>query len=443
MYKRDLVSRKSRFAVLGAVAGLLVCQSAQAAPNGSKIAYMSTKAGWAVHTVGTDGLGDQRLTNTPGSAFDGEPDWSPDGQRIAYVCGNFEVCVMNADGSGQAKLTSTQTSWPTTFSYELDPVWSPDGTRIAFASNRDLTRYDIFVASADGSSVTRLGGTAADDTQPSWSPDGSQIVFASEATGNGDLYVMNADGSGIRRLTTKKTIESNPDWSPDGTQIAFELLENGQTDLAVVRPDGTGRRRLTKTPSEDDDPAWSPDGTQLVFSSDSSGNWDVFLRLPGGRQRLTNGLTAEFAPSWQPAPTAGLEAKVALTPPTTPTDDARVVAEFMRWDSQILGESTGIFAGTTFAAVKMSATACRKDASRAKRVLTALHPVTPRGQQVRRRSLQSFAVAHAFSSHIEAGLTLLQQGKRKQASFYIFLGALERLAWDTAASSAYQATRLP
>jgi dipeptidyl aminopeptidase/acylaminoacyl peptidase len=58
--------------------------------------------------------GDTRLTNNP--ATDSEPTWSPNGTQIAFVSdrdGNFEIYKMNADGTGQTRLThngrSTQT----------------------------------------------------------------------------------------------------------------------------------------------------------------------------------------------------------------------------------------------------------------------------------------------------------------------------------------------
>ena len=289
------VSRSIRFAVPTAVAALLLCQGAQATPNGSRIAFTSTKGGWAAHTIGVDGLGDQRLTNTPGAAFEGDADWSPDGTRLAYVCGNFELCVMNADGSGQAKLTPATTSWPAAFDFEVDPAWSPDGARIAFASNSGLTRYDIFVASADGSSVARLGGTAADDSQPSWSPDGGQIAFTSQATGDGDLYVMNADGSNVRRLTKRKERDGNPDWSPDGTQIVFELTRTARPTWASYDPTGPGSVALTKTSSQEVDSAWSPTARDSHSRPTRAAIWDVFLQVPGGQARLTDGLAGELA----------------------------------------------------------------------------------------------------------------------------------------------------
>ena len=59
-----------------------------------------------------------------------EPDWSPNGAKIAFVRiatgfvdGPRRLLVMNADGSGQQVLRQSGVSSPT---------WSPDGTRIAF-----------------------------------------------------------------------------------------------------------------------------------------------------------------------------------------------------------------------------------------------------------------------------------------------------------------------
>src|SRR2546422_7198617 len=95
---------------------------------------------------------------------------------------------MNADGSGQTKLTSN-------FSADYMSVWSPDDQRIAFVSERDGSPQ-IYVMNGDGSNPTRLTQGGAVDVLPTWSPDGRRIAFQTNREGNNEIYEMNADGSG-------------------------------------------------------------------------------------------------------------------------------------------------------------------------------------------------------------------------------------------------------
>jgi len=72
------------------------------------------------------------------------------------------------------------------------PPPSPD--MIAFHSGRD-GNFEIYVMNADGTNPTRLTNNPAFDALPAWSPDGTKIAFFSDRDGNGDIYVMNADGT--------------------------------------------------------------------------------------------------------------------------------------------------------------------------------------------------------------------------------------------------------
>jgi len=88
-----------------------------------------------------------------------------------------------------------------------------DGPKIAFASYRD-GNWEIYIMDADGSNQRRLTENHTDDAWPSFSPDGSKIAFESSRDGNGEIYIMDADGSNQRRLTENDAYDMDPCFSP-------------------------------------------------------------------------------------------------------------------------------------------------------------------------------------------------------------------------------------
>ena len=86
-------------------------------------------------------------------------------------------------------------------------------TRIAFASKRD-GNFEIYIMNADGSKQTNLTNNPAYDNCPSWSPDGKKIVLESRRDGNAEIYVMNADGRKQTNLTNNPAYDGYPFWSP-------------------------------------------------------------------------------------------------------------------------------------------------------------------------------------------------------------------------------------
>ena len=126
--------------------------------------------------------------------------------------------------------------------------------RIAFVSYRD-GNYEIYIMNPDGSDQTRLTNNLVSDWNPSWSPDSSQIAFESWG-GDRGIYVMNADGSEVTRLTSNQ--DYMPDWSPDGSKIAFESTRDGNGEIYMMNADGSGQTNLTKNPEDDWMPNWGP-----------------------------------------------------------------------------------------------------------------------------------------------------------------------------------------
>jgi Tol biopolymer transport system component len=216
----------------------------------------------------------------PGAAFPGA------NGRIAYASsqgGNWDIYSMNADGSGQIRLTTDPGA-------DTQPSFSPDGTKIAFASNRS-GNWDIYSMNADGSGQIRLTTDPGAETQPSFSPDGTKIAFAGKrgASWYTDVYLMNADGSEQVRLTTQGGIEEGPTFSPDGQRIAFSRIQAGHKNIFVMNPSGGELTDLTNGGSDDREPSFSPDGQRIVFSSRRDGHFELYAMSAsgGGVTKLT------------------------------------------------------------------------------------------------------------------------------------------------------------
>ncbi len=93
----------------------------------------------------------------------------------------LDIWVMDADGSNKVRLTHNgAVNW--------SPSWHPDGKRIIFASNMDDWHADIkkfghnfelYLMNSDGSGIERITFNNVFDSFPMFSPDGKKLVFAS------------------------------------------------------------------------------------------------------------------------------------------------------------------------------------------------------------------------------------------------------------------------
>ena len=137
-----------------------------------------------VYRQNADGTGvATRLTNDPGR--DADPDWSPDGQKIAFFserpgtscCGT--VWTINAsDGSGATNLTGGPI-------FDADPSWSPDGTRIAFVRDAGGQNFEVWTALADGTDQVDLTPIGGRNSFPDWGPNAANLTASISITGPG------------------------------------------------------------------------------------------------------------------------------------------------------------------------------------------------------------------------------------------------------------------
>ncbi len=142
-------------------------------------------------------------------------DWSPDGQKLAYVdVPNIEDFAFELY-AGLGKLYVLDTNQKNTQSIVNDewiinePVWSPTDNKIAFTSSVDGGNSPfnkIFIVDSDGRNKTQLTETGV-YTIIDWSQDGRRLLVESfdvNGTGYPDIYVLD-----IAAKALKKAIDSN------------------------------------------------------------------------------------------------------------------------------------------------------------------------------------------------------------------------------------------
>lgn len=249
------------------------------------------------------GESENSSSDAPAITDNGGPNYAPtfssDGTKIMLVSerdGNFEIYVMNPDGSDFVNLTNNPAQ-------DSSPDWSPDGSKIAFATKRD-GNYEIYMMNSDGSELVNLTNNSERDSNPTWSPDGNKIAFTSERDGKSEIYTMNPDGSNLAKLVNNSGGESyyNLAWSPDGAKLVFVSDREGNDEIYTINTDGTELVNITNTPENDYDPAWSSDSKMIAFTSERDGNEEIYLINSDGSGlvNLTNDSASDFSPSWSP-----------------------------------------------------------------------------------------------------------------------------------------------
>jgi WD40 repeat protein len=139
-------------------------------PEGTRLAYVADESGeeFTKGIVVLDIVGTAEVplvTGIQGSLDD--LTWSPDGSKLAFSADNefsppAHIYTVDVQGGVPVQITHGR------YSNEM-PTWSPDGRRIAFASTRD-GNWEIYVMNADGSEQTRLTNNPAADYGPAWRP---------------------------------------------------------------------------------------------------------------------------------------------------------------------------------------------------------------------------------------------------------------------------------
>ena len=198
-------------------------QDPEISPTGTRIAYVR---GFEVFVNNLEGTNEQQFSFLPAD-FAFAPSWSPDEQSLVI----WEPSAANAISGERIQFQNIHRVDLNFFfvepitqdtAFQQDPDWSPDGSKILLTSSefREST-FNIFTMNPDGSEITQLTDNDFSLFDAVWSPDGTQIAYSNGS----DLFLMEADGTNPRSITaTLIERELSPTWSPDGKEIAYEIV---------------------------------------------------------------------------------------------------------------------------------------------------------------------------------------------------------------------------
>lgn len=184
--------------------------------DGSQIVFPSNSTGnqSQIAKINIDGTGYTEITTyTLGSLIHGDyPAWSPTEDKIVFSgvwnepADNFwYITKINSDGSGLTKVGSYKGISPAA---PQVPVWSPDGSKIAYAADRNEDRnFEIYLMNQDGSGEQKITNNPYMDVRPEFTSDGKRLLFGSNRhvgrEGSLELWTQPLDGSDKPRCLSK------------------------------------------------------------------------------------------------------------------------------------------------------------------------------------------------------------------------------------------------
>jgi serine/threonine-protein kinase len=209
--------------------------------------------------------------------------------------GGYQSRLVRVNETGQVEILSAE---PRLYS---DPRVSSDGRFVVAHLQGD--ENDIWVASVDRGTLTRISFNPGEDETPVWSHDGRTIAWSGSRTDvPRGIFRRSADASSSEELIWRLDLHSHVrDWTPDGKSLIFES-NDPKTNNDIWRLDLEGSPKATpivQTPFIEHNSRLSPNGRWLAYSSNESGRDEIYIQpYPQGGSRLIVTTSGGDQPVW-------------------------------------------------------------------------------------------------------------------------------------------------
>jgi dipeptidyl aminopeptidase/acylaminoacyl peptidase len=249
----------------------------QWSPDGEWLAYNQDDHAWIVPARGGTPRKLSGFTTAAGS-----PRWLPDSQGV-ILSYDLDPNTRGANTSDSSikdtithlLLTDLQGSWPRVLTpptgRDSDPRPSPDGRFVVYVHKPldDLGRTDIHLVELSSGSISPLIATPGRfNRSPRWSPDSQSLAFCAQRQDYYDLYLYDLQGGREHLLSRLGCDLDEPCWSPDGRRIACTANRDGAFDLLLVEIGSSAVQELRAANGFHTRPQWTPDGRSITFEYD-------------------------------------------------------------------------------------------------------------------------------------------------------------------------------
>ena len=205
-----------------------------------------------------------------------DPQISPDGQEVIYRRMGFDIMKdkrrgnlwrVRADGENHQKLTNFEGN-------ETSPQWSPDGQRIAYVRNAGKEGAEIYVLWLDSGRSARITHVEGSPSHLRWSPTGTHIAFAMTAKTAAPLLVKRPSAPEGAKWADKPRVTDRLYHERDGSGY----VEPGFSHVYVVPAEGGTPRQVSEGNFHHRKPEWRSDGRALTITGNRSENWQYDFR---------------------------------------------------------------------------------------------------------------------------------------------------------------------